>query len=120
MAEIVFIEGPHAGRTVPLSARSIVLGRDPDVDVMLDDQAASGRHAEIRAQEGVNLEVVIGDGGWGRFNVRRPVGDRWYLAKTLRRRHVWSVELSGDEVHYTALGAAGQVFDEALQPVGPR
>jgi hypothetical protein len=52
--------------------------------------------------------------------VREPVGDLWYLAKALRRRHVWSVTLSGEEVHYTALGAAGQVFDEAVQRVGPR
>ena len=64
--------------------------------------------------------LYIGDGCWGKSHVRKPVGERWYLAKTLRRRHVWSVSASGDEVHYTALGAAGQVFDEALQRVGPR
>ena len=64
--------------------------------------------------------LYIGDGCWGKSHVRKPVGDRWYLAKALRRRHVWSVTLSGDEVRYTALGAAGQVLDEALQRVGPR
>jgi hypothetical protein len=64
--------------------------------------------------------LYIGDGGWGKSHVRKPEGERWYLAKTLRRRHVWSVTLSGDEVRYTALGAAGQVFDEFVQRVGPR
>jgi hypothetical protein len=64
--------------------------------------------------------LYIGDGCWGKSRVRKPVGDRWYLAKTPRRRHVWSVRVSGDEVRYTALGAAGQVFDEAVQRVGPR
>ncbi len=64
--------------------------------------------------------IYIGDGGWGKSHVREPVGDRWYVAKTLRRRHVWRVTASGDEVHYTALGAAGQVFDEAVQRVGRR
>jgi MoxR-like ATPase len=52
MAEIVFTAGPHAGRRVPLAAQPIVLGRDRDVDVNLDDQAVSGRHAEIRARDG--------------------------------------------------------------------
>ena len=64
--------------------------------------------------------LYIGDGCWGKSHVRKPVGDRWYIAKALRRRHVWSVTLSDDEVRYTALGAAGQVLDETLQRVGPR
>lgn len=64
--------------------------------------------------------LYIGDGCWGKSHVREPAGDRWYLARALRRRHFWSVTLSGDEVRYTALGAAGQVFDEAVQRVGPR
>jgi hypothetical protein len=63
--------------------------------------------------------LYLGDGCWGKSHVREPVGERWYLAKALRRRHVWSVSVSGDEVRYTALGAAGQVYDEAVQRVGP-
>jgi hypothetical protein len=62
--------------------------------------------------------LYIGDGCWEKSRVREPAGYRWYLAKTLRRRHVWSVQVSGDEVRYTALGAAGQVFDETVQRVG--
>ena len=52
MPEILFMDGPHAGRRVPLSDRPMVLGRDPDVDISLNDPAVSGRHAEIRAQDG--------------------------------------------------------------------
>jgi hypothetical protein len=61
--------------------------------------------------------LYIGDGPWGKSHVREPVGERWYVAKTLRRRHVWRVVASGDEVRYTALGAAGQALDEVVQPV---
>lgn len=40
------IEGPGAGRQFPL-VKPLVLGRDPAVDVVLDDTRASRRHARI-------------------------------------------------------------------------
>ena len=53
--------------------------------------------------------LYIGDGCWGKSHVRKPVGDRWYLAKTLRRRHVWSVTRVGRRgpLHRPGSGRAG-------------
>ncbi|MGE4427689.1 MAG: FHA domain-containing protein [Solirubrobacteraceae bacterium] len=41
------VEGPGAGTTVPLEA-PVVLGRGTQADVVLDDERASRRHAEVR------------------------------------------------------------------------
>ena len=54
---------------------------------------------------------------WSKGHPEAP-DDHPYRAQTVRRRHFWRVRVLGDEVRYTAIGAAGQVFDEARQPVG--
>lgn len=62
--------------------------------------------------------LYVGGGCWGKAHVEEPTPDLWYMAKMQRRRHFWRITLDGDVVRYTALGAAGQVLDEAVQRVG--
>lgn len=46
---LVVMEGPLAGRSVPIRSRGIVLGRDPDCRLRLGSAQVSRRHAEVRA-----------------------------------------------------------------------
>jgi MoxR-like ATPase len=52
MATITFTEGPIAGRTFALPDQPVLLGRDDSLDLFLDDGAVSGRHVEIRPENG--------------------------------------------------------------------
>jgi pSer/pThr/pTyr-binding forkhead associated (FHA) protein len=45
------VEGPGAGRQLPLEG-PVVLGRDAEADVVLDDQRVSRKHARITPQAG--------------------------------------------------------------------
>ncbi len=69
----------------------------------------------VAAGEGT---LYLGGGCWGKAHVEQPE-DHPYLASTVRRRHFWRVTLDGREAHYTAIGAAGQVFDTWVQRLGP-
>ena len=40
-------EGPLAGTSLPLKASGVMLGRNPECTLVLDDDFASGRHARI-------------------------------------------------------------------------
>jgi hypothetical protein len=51
-AELVFLSGSFKGRRLPLRDRAVVVGRESSCDVMLDDESASRRHAEISCQNG--------------------------------------------------------------------
>ena len=51
-AELTFLSGSFKGRRVPLRGQTVVLGRDAACDVMLDDESASRKHAQITFQEG--------------------------------------------------------------------
>jgi pSer/pThr/pTyr-binding forkhead associated (FHA) protein len=46
--ELVFLDGPRAGKTVSVADRVVTLGRQPKNDVVVDDPRASNRHAQIR------------------------------------------------------------------------
>ena len=48
MAEIEFTEGPYAGQSLELTTEVVTLGRDPEVNLFLNDSALSARHAELR------------------------------------------------------------------------
>jgi pSer/pThr/pTyr-binding forkhead associated (FHA) protein len=49
--KLVCLSGPRAGREYELPNRTLVIGRAPDVDIVLEDQFASRQHAEIRHVE---------------------------------------------------------------------
>jgi diguanylate cyclase (GGDEF)-like protein len=49
-AVLVFLDGPDQGMLVALDAADIVLGRDADCGVMLQDDGVSRQHARIRAE----------------------------------------------------------------------
>ncbi|MEE9218729.1 MAG: FHA domain-containing protein [Acidobacteriota bacterium] len=47
---LVVIQGREIGRDFRLRRRSYVLGRDPDLDIPIVDDAVSRRHAQIEVQ----------------------------------------------------------------------
>lgn len=47
---MVVVEGPLRGTRVPLRGAGILLGRNPECTLVLDDDFASGRHARIFEQ----------------------------------------------------------------------
>jgi hypothetical protein len=52
--KLVCLSGPRAGREYDLPSRTIVIGRAPDSDIVLEDQYASRQHAEIRYIDGAH------------------------------------------------------------------
>jgi pSer/pThr/pTyr-binding forkhead associated (FHA) protein len=50
--KLVCLGGPRAGREYELPNRTLVIGRAPDADIVLEDQFASRHHAEIRYSDG--------------------------------------------------------------------
>lgn len=44
---LAVVEGPLTGTTVPLKESGILLGRNPEATLVLDDDFASGRHARV-------------------------------------------------------------------------
>ncbi len=60
MAEIVFKEGPLAGQRVALNHASLSLGRNPEQDLVLDDNAVSSRHSELRLTDGAWYVTDLG------------------------------------------------------------
>ncbi len=59
--------------------------------------------------------VYLGDGGWGKSEVRQAYPERWYLARSIRRRHYWRVTVTRDETRYTAIAPSGRVLDRSVQ-----
>lgn len=53
MAELTLeiVEGPDAGRHLPLQG-TVVIGRSADADIVLDDQQVSRKHARVTAKNG--------------------------------------------------------------------
>ncbi len=65
MAELTLevVEGPDSGRQIPLRA-TLEIGRDPGVDVRLDDDKVSRRHARISpASDGAVIEDLGSSNG---------------------------------------------------------
>jgi pSer/pThr/pTyr-binding forkhead associated (FHA) protein len=50
--QLVPLRGPAAGRPIPLIRAVVLLGREADSDVLLDDDAVSRHHAELRWNAG--------------------------------------------------------------------
>ncbi|WP_404431219.1 FHA domain-containing protein [Microbacterium lacus] len=61
--------GPHAGRSIPLRAGAMVIGRAAPSEVLLDDPLVSKRHARVDIDQGIELvdlnsaNGLIVDGG---------------------------------------------------------
>ncbi|GAA6525912.1 FHA domain-containing protein [Intrasporangium sp. DVR] len=54
---LVVTEGPLAGTSLPLRGQAILIGRNPECALVLDDDYASGRHCRIE-------QDPSGAGGW--------------------------------------------------------
>ncbi|WP_116111797.1 FHA domain-containing protein FhaB/FipA [Austwickia chelonae] len=52
LRSLVIVEGPLRGTTVPLRASGVLLGRNPECTLVLDDDFSSGRHARIFEEAG--------------------------------------------------------------------
>jgi len=50
--KIIFTFGLRSGETVKIDEERIVIGRDPQVDIVLDSAYVSRKHAEIRFEDG--------------------------------------------------------------------
>ncbi len=79
-ANLVVVEGSLHGTTLPLREAGVLLGRNPECTLVLDDEFASGRHARIYAEGGSwFLEDLNSTNGTFIGNERvegtRPVGE---------------------------------------------
>ncbi|GAB79096.1 Forkhead associated (FHA) domain, binds pSer, pThr, pTyr [Austwickia chelonae] len=52
LRSLVIVEGPLRGTTVPLRSSGVLLGRNPECTLVLDDDFSSGRHARIFEEAG--------------------------------------------------------------------
>ncbi len=53
------VEGPDAGRQLPVSG-TVVIGRSPDADMVLADPQVSRRHARVTADDGAAVVEDLG------------------------------------------------------------
>jgi pSer/pThr/pTyr-binding forkhead associated (FHA) protein/sugar lactone lactonase YvrE len=73
--QLRLVEGPEAGRTVPLTA-SVALGRDRTCDVVIDDEEMSRRHARVVVDDGKVTVVDLGSLNGTFVNGERITGPR--------------------------------------------
>jgi len=113
MITFSIVRGASAGRTFTVESEYMTIGRSPLSDIALDDESASGRHAEVRKQgeRYVLTDLKSTNGTWvnGRLVKQIPLytGDEIQVGQTLLRytdgtppREVASkvINLVGDEV----------------------
>ncbi|HYO85847.1 MAG TPA: FHA domain-containing protein [Dermatophilaceae bacterium] len=61
---LVVVEGSMKGTTVPLKESGVLLGRNPECTLVLDDEFASGRHARVYATgDGWQVEDLASTNG---------------------------------------------------------
>lgn len=73
---LVLTTGPLTGTSLPLRDSGVLIGRNPECALVLDDEFASGRHARIiRAQDGWYVEDLGSTNGTfvGQYRVGDPV-----------------------------------------------
>lgn len=76
MANLVVVEGPEAGKSYAVP-RSVLLGRQKGVDVLIDDVAASREHAKVFTQDGDWFVVDLGSRNGTKVNGAKI--SRWQL-----------------------------------------
>ncbi len=75
-SKLVITTGPLTGTSLPLRDSGMLIGRNPECDLVLDDEFASGRHARIlRARDGWYVEDLGSTNGTfvGQYRVGDPV-----------------------------------------------
>lgn len=73
---LVLTSGPLTGTSLPLRESGVLIGRNPECALVLDDEFASGRHARIiRGQDGWYVEDLGSTNGTflGQYRVGDPV-----------------------------------------------
>ena len=73
---IVLTTGPLTGTSLPLRDAGVLIGRNPECALVLDDEFASGRHARIiRGEDGWYVEDLGSTNGTfvGQYRVGDPV-----------------------------------------------
>jgi pSer/pThr/pTyr-binding forkhead associated (FHA) protein/thioredoxin reductase/NAD-dependent dihydropyrimidine dehydrogenase PreA subunit len=95
-ARLIFLSGPHEGRQVFLGSRPTTFGRDPDQDVVLDDDMCSRLHARIvRGPKGEYALSDLGSRNGTMLNGKRIEAPR-------RLEHRALVTLGASVVEYRA------------------
>ena len=78
-------EGPLAGTSLPLKASGVMLGRNPECTLVLDDDFASGRHARLyQGPEGWYVEDLGSTNGTYLGSTRLTEPTRIEVGATLR------------------------------------
>jgi pSer/pThr/pTyr-binding forkhead associated (FHA) protein len=75
---VVVVEGPDRGKSFPVpKLRKYIVGRDPEVDILLSDAAVSTVHAEIDHRAGGVYVRDMGSKHGTEIGVADRVGNKW-------------------------------------------
>lgn len=111
VAKLVFVEGPLAGKEIPLQGYEITMGRSRKVDIFIDDEKLSRKHAKIaRVGNGYRLIDLESRNGTYVNGVR-------ILEHPLNSFDV--IELGNTRIKFLILDLAAGMMGQAgvLQPV---
>lgn len=71
---LVVTEGDLAGTSVPLTDAGVLLGRNPECTIVLDDEYASGRHARVYCEDSRWYVADTGSTNGTYVNAQRVTG----------------------------------------------
>ncbi len=84
-SHVLVAEGPLKGTTITLGQNSVLIGRNPESTLVLDDDYASGRHARIYPENGEwFVEDLDSTNGTFSGNQRLTSPQRLEVGSTLR------------------------------------
>jgi pSer/pThr/pTyr-binding forkhead associated (FHA) protein len=110
IAELVFVNGQQSGRRVPVGLNRLIIGREIDCDLQLDDAQVSRHHAallpdaygiRVRDLGSLNGTVLNGQRLSGTISLRH--GDRLRIGETLLLLHAPSVLGRSEEATHVGL-----------------